>query len=418
MTFVAPDWARRSACAVAALWAWSAGADPIERVLIDRSLQARTVTIASISSSAVELVHPDGTTEPVPLADIAAILPAGADETDPDAWFADGLRTGIPVIVRLVDGQRVLGHLPGAGVDRVAPDVAPDTAIIEIPGSGPVGVPLDRLADLLLVPGAGDAAFGSVDDVAQLRNGDRAAGYVLAIQPRLEIETDAGVMMLALPDVARVSLANPVEQPHTTHVALDHGAVLGVSEITTALNQTVRLTLALSASDAAADSEAATSLAVVETTLESIVSLTPTAAGARPLVSLGIPAHEPTGDRRWSPPPVTTAHASHAFSSVTFPGPLRATWALPEGSSRFAARATLGLVPGMFADCEVAITVDTPDGPVELQRSRVRASDPHADVLVQLPANADAITLAVLPGENGPVHDRVTFERPMILVDR
>ncbi|MEQ8769265.1 MAG: hypothetical protein RIB60_02025 [Phycisphaerales bacterium] len=417
MTFAAPAWTRRSACAALALAAGVAAADPIDRILVDRSLRARQVTIAAISSTAVELLHDDGTTEPVPLAEIAAILPNTPDAVDPNAWFTDGVRTGIPVIVNLVDGQRVLGHLPGAGVDRLAPESAMDAAIVEIPGSGPIGVPLDRLSDLVLVPDAGDAPAKTADDVALLRNGDRATGYVLSVQPRLEIETDAGVVTLALTDVARVSLANPVEQPHTTHVALDHGAVFGVSDISTALNQTVRLTLSLSATDAPSDSEASTSVAVVETTLESIVSLTPTAAGARPLASLGFPAYQPTGDRRWSPPPATIAHASHAFSSIAFPGPLRATWALPEGTSRFAARATLGLVPGMFADCEVVISVETPDGPVELQRSRIRASDPHADVLVPIPADAGTITLAVLPGENGPVHDRVTFERPMILVE-
>ncbi len=417
MTFAAPAWALRSACAVLALAAGLSQAAPIRRVLIDHTLVPREVTIAAISTDRIELAHPDGSTEPVPLADVAAILPIGGDASDPMAWLEEPGRTRVPVIATLVDGQRVLGHLPVAGVDLVSPEPVEDAAFVELPGANAVGVPLDRLAHLLLMRSETEPAPAAGDDTALLRNGDLVAGYVLAVQPRLEMETDAGIVRLALADVAHVALANPPERPRTTLVALEHGAVLGVSEMSTALNQTVRLTLALGSSGVPADSESSSDRATVQTPLESILSITPASGGARPLASLSLPLYAPTGDRRWSPAPETIGHPSHAFSSVVFPGPLRATWALPEGTSRFAARATLGDVPGVFADCEVVITADTSGGPVELHRTRLTASDASRELLVQVPEDSDAITLAVLPGENGPVHDRVTFERPIILVD-
>ncbi|GJM19824.1 MAG: hypothetical protein DHS20C14_20370 [Phycisphaeraceae bacterium] len=409
----------RLAGAALACAAGATMAAPIERLLVDRSLEAREVSILAISTDEIEIAHPDRTSEPIPMSDIAVILPIeqAPRSAHPQSTMAPGT---VRVAVTMTDGQRVIGAL-GLGALDAVPDPAlaiEDALLVRLPGADRVAIALDRIAHIELADAPRTSPAIADTDTVTLRNGDVITGYVLAVGSDVEIETDTDEVILSVSTVSTIALANPARTPGRTLVSLANGSVLEASRITTTPRGTVKLALTLTGGDEPAGSESAEAPPVLAFTLEEVTGLVPAGSGVLALASLDAPTHAPTGERRWASPPIAGPLGVGGLATIEFPGPMTATWPLPRGATRFATVATLGTVPGAWADCMLEVRAQTGAGPVELSTHRLHAASPTADIRVELPAGATAITLAVLPGARGPVHDRVFFERPMLLIER
>lgn len=374
--------------------------------------------------------------------------------------------------LELVDGQRWSGQpadptttRPSAG--NAQPLAGADELAWISPVFGPVRLPLDRVQRIVFAqvdqsagaPTAastsGDAPTGaaastSVEDTVLLRNGDVLQGLVEVIgaisngKPVVRIDAGkTGRREVPLDTVAEVRLSNPTDQPTGTRVFLSDGSILAVSSLQTRRGQDVPATAAVApgSSIPAFDSfEARIDLHArrfpqadgdVKMSSDTTAGAGPSvrldrrmvtgvvldASRVRPIHSVALHTQAPSVDRRWTMPSrAENGQSPLGLSSVVFDAPMTVSWDLPENSRRFATIVELGEQAGAWSDCQVVVSAAGSSGQLqELSRERLSAAHPARALSVELPADAQRLTISVEPGRFGPVQDGVRIREAALL---
>jgi hypothetical protein len=398
-----------------------AGDDGIRRLILDRQLNATEVSVTSIDGGEVRWVDSAGRPRARSIRELLAVI-------DPEGGLLpEGVRRqvveslGAP-LVETTDGQRLLARLGETDTD--------DQIELTLVGGQRVRVSVEDIASVT----SPRAVFGSppspapdgqaIDDVVELTNGDVVSGFVASLGTHVSIEVEGRAQQIPLADVARVRLANPRRAGSGTRVWLDDGTILGAGPITSAGEALITFDLTLGRpSGAGSEADLETSVRVPLSRVAGIV-FDAGSSGVRPLASMRPEAYAPTGDRRWTPAPITGdgSQAVLGAATIELPGPMRVRWALPEGARRLAGVATLGETPGPWADCSVSVLLSAGGETIELARARLRPSQGDLAFNVELPdalaGEARSLEVRVDAGAYGPIQDRVLLERVLLLVER
>ncbi len=400
--------------------------DGVPRVLLDRELNATQVNLTSIGEGQVRWLDAAGRERSRAIDELLAVI-------DPDGGLLPpGVRRqvieslGFPV-VETTDGQRLLARL------RDDPAGSDEFVELLLVGGQSVRVSIEHIAGLTGARSVFDTSRATnddarrVDDVVELTNGDRVSGFVERLGASVWVEVDGVSREIPMSGVASIELANPTRPGQGTRVWLDDGSILGAGPISGAGDRLVAFDLTLARESAGAPKGSESEMgAAVRLPLSRIAGIVFDAgnSGVRPLAGMGPASFGPTGDRRWTPPPVTgdKSKAVLGASTIELPGPMQVRWTLPEGASRLAGIATLGDAPGAWADCAVSILLSEGGQQTELARARLRPG--HADLAfnVELPpalsSEERTLVVRVDAGAYGPIQDRVLLERVLLLVER
>ena len=393
-------------------------AAPPDRLLVDRALVWHRSPVASAGDDAVVLASG----ESLPLSDLLAFLPAEPGDTGDLAlaWLdaAPTAQSTAPAVLTLTDGRVLLGRVhtldtgvASAGVDDLA---------FDLQHVGPVRVPLDLVARLTLRPPSTPPPDPQGQDLVLLRNGDALRGFVNSLDASVRLESDTAHAALRLADIASVTLANPPTDPASAHAHLADGSVLGVVGVREHTGAQIRLRLAPIDSADSAGSEAAPAPLERTIALHDLLAwrAAPGDKALLPLAHLPTPEFAPAPGRRWTRPPSARFAGAGGIPDIILPGPMHATWALPEGATRFAAAIALDPEAGPWGGCEVRIEAATPGGTRLLAAVPLSPDHPRRDTLADIPAGATSLTVRIIPAQRGPIRDTVHLHRPMLLVQR
>ncbi|MFI4898465.1 MAG: hypothetical protein ACIARR_11640 [Phycisphaerales bacterium JB059] len=395
-----------------------AGDDGVRRLLLDRQLNATEVRVTAIDGGEVRWVDSAGRPRARSIRELLAVI-------DPEGGLLpDGVRRqvieslGAP-LVETTDGQRLLARLGETDTD--------EQIELTLVGGQRVRVSVEDIASVT----SPRAVFGAthaparerpIDDVVELANGDVVTGFVASLGARVAIEVDGRVQEIPLADVARVRLANPERTAEGTRVWLDDGSILGAGPIASAGDAMITFDLTLGRPlSTGSEGDPETAVRVPLSRVAGVV-FDAGSSGVRPLASMRPEAYAPTGDRRWTPAPITgdSAQAVLGAATIELPGPMRVRWALPEGARRLAGVATLGETPGPWADCSVSVLLNAGGETIELARARLHPSQGDLAFNVELPDTLGgedrSLEVRVDAGAYGPIQDRVLLERVLLLV--
>ena len=397
--------------------------DGVPRLLLDRQLNTTRVRLTSIGGGRVSWIDGAGREHERSIDELLAIIdPEGGLMPEPvRRQVIESLN--LP-LVQTTDGQRLLA--------RLRPDPEGDDERVELVlmDGQAMRVNIERIASVTSPKSVFDthepatADDAPVDDLVELANGDRVRGFVERLGEVVVIEVNGATRRVPMGDVRSIRLANPPRASRDARVWVDDGTVVDVRAMTTTARGVVSLDLALAGEPGAelAGSESDQPVAV-RLPLTRLAGILFDAGSVRPLASMSPEGYEPTGDRRWTPPP-SAADASVAVlgaPTIELPGPMRVRWRLPDGATRLAGVSTLGDAPGVWADCVVTIWLE--DGPrrAELARARLRPAHDELVFNVELPPALDntprTLEVHVDAGAYGPIQDRVLLERVLLLVD-
>lgn len=385
-----------------------APSDPERRVLIDRDLNAREITLLSITHEAIVYEDDQGRTRQASIGGLVALLPLeqpwGATPENERRQSTDANATE-PGVLELADGQRLPGEFAATGGDE-------DSIVWTHPVFGRVVINLDRVARAVLrqqqqtdppIPERAPAA-GDKDELT-LANGDHITGFVVSMGDPIEIEVDGDLVTIAAQRVASVRLANPPKPMQGLVVWLDDGSVVVVAAIDGRDGETVELALPTG-----------------QTGVFPVDSLDAVAFRAGRLQGLAAiePEHQqPVGDRRISDParilsdPVYQSSSQLRAADIEIPGPMRIEWTLPAGARRFATIAEMPFDAIPWGDCILSVRVDS----VEQVRQRISADNPRLEINIPIDTDAHTLIIIVEPGLWGPINDRITLRRPLLLLD-
>jgi hypothetical protein len=391
--------ARRAAAALAlALTAAAHAGAGDTRLLYERDMQPKPVEVTAIDALSLRFTDEYGVRRSLPLSSLVAMLPARASaepraqqptRTDPaGAW------------IELVDGQRFPGRLSPASVDD-------DSIQWRHDRFGQMSFPLESVAAVAFGEGADVAleqarAADSTQDIVTLVNGDRLAGFLVAIGAAIEIETDdAGPLEFDQQRVLWVRLASQPQAPGGMTVWFNDGAVARIDDLRATGEGLVELRLPSAASSVFEIAE-----------LDAVLF---DAARILPLASLRPDEQAPIG-RRTLVRPLRhlddDASASHTVApDLLLPGPMSVTWTLPPAAQRFSALATMPESSFPWGDCELVVLIDGR----ETLRHRLNRDHPAHEISVD--ARAATLTIRIEPGAFGPVRDVVELRRPLLLLD-
>lgn len=431
-------------------------------VLLDDTLRARTVEVLAIDQRGVTIDAGSGEVELVPMSSLAALLPVAADTPvglitlsttalsemalaeaiaaeedeqpdpmpDPAASSAD-----IAAAIELIDGQRFVATLDAA-------EEPSETLRIRLTTAGDASLPLEALRRLRPAIDAESAAARLVeppaisgpalDDVVLLSNGDRLEGFAAGISgSEVAFEVAGSERALPIGAIDELVLANPDEPPAGVLVQLRDGSIyvartLRAREPSIAGGDTagtLELVLALDPIQRTPDrpdprSTPHGSRTAIAVSIERIAALLAPTEGTQliPLAKLDVHDVTPGPGRRWAPPPTIEQDpaAPAGAAAVVLDGPQVVRFDLPTGARAFTTRATLGPVPGPWADCVVVVR----RGGRELARAALSPANPDAQLHAELTPDSTApLTIEILEGANGPLHDRVRLEHALLLVE-
>jgi hypothetical protein len=396
--------------------------EPLERVLIDRTLGQQTVRVSSIDASTVRIIDAAGRARAVPRADVLALLPPlpqldPPHIPDPPAVPRPARINRFPIQepapsimptpaagrLELTDGQVLPGSLTPGGKD--------DSVAWRSNLWGPLEVPLDNVATIVTNTQRFDAAaqtFRPAEDGVLLANGDRLEGFVASVTTDVKLEQGDKVTALPLSRIDGVRFANPVRPAP--------GAWVWTADTAAAVSQ-----ITLSAGGAytlAGRIAGATSQPTATEPGESIHAISFDAGVLHALATLPMtvpPARDDTA-RRWnSPPTVTPGLTPLGAADIELPGPVRVEWTLPRGATRFSAILELPPSARLWGDCEAVIEAVGPSSnAVPLAREPLNQSRPVAVIIAPL-NNATRLRITIDPGPSGPIQDRVFIRRALVL---
>lgn len=364
-------------------------ADDSDFLLIRRDLRAESIKLVEVNQRA--LVHvSDQSWETVPLEDCIALLRPGER--------GYGRRGGL---VMTGDGQR----LPGEPISNAT---STDRHLIwDHRGQhslGRINVPLDDIASILFLPNID--APGSVEaDAIVLINGDRLDGFIIAIGDPVTIEVDdeRGPVEMNIPlnRIAALSMVTQRRQASGTRLWLGDGTVLDVRGLELGDDGWVHF------KSAWIDRERES----VRMQLADIDAVLFGGDGMLPLARLGAARVEGPPTRYYTPPPLLRRQdAPLELAAIELVGPLVVHYALPSGSSRFAAHAVLPPDAREWGDFDLLLRVDG----VVVFRATLNNDQPGVEI--NIPIDGAELTIELVEGANGPVQDRLLLERAMLLV--
>jgi len=326
-------------------------------------------------------------------------------------------------VVWLVDGRRLSGTLGPWNPARDALTLVLDRGervaigldLVRAVRTGAVTPEARTIAPVSTLASGTDRTI--TDDEAVLANGDRIRGFVVSISDdALVMEVAGQRRTIELDLLDALLLASPPRAPQAMTIWTTEGAVLGVSAVSSdpdAGGVSLRWTLA--------DGEGR----AIESTMTPWMIRAALLQPGR-LVALGTPVrYAPTGDRRWAPAPIIEPAdgAPLGAGSVMLLGPTEVAWALPRAADRVAFDASLIDATSVWADCELVVLVrlSRREAPVEIHRSSLRRNSPSVRLALDLPEPQRAdreLLIRVEPGANGPVHDDVRIDLPLLRIRR
>lgn len=385
----------------------------VVRTLVDEDLREESVRVVGWDDRAVVLLDEAGIerrrTRDAVLAVIApSVAPAGAWA----APSADALAGGTPVVVELVDGQRLLGSIgPWDSTElTLAAEAAGDADSVGLlPLGGAVeAVPLERIGRVLIDPWARPGPLswavegeGVAEDELILANGDRVTGFLVDLGDVLRFDAGGGERDFPISRVSEIRLGNPIEASAGARVWWASGEIRDGDGVGFAEDSFV---------DASR----------VDAAWLSDLVLTPLAETEL----LGFDAG--TG-RRWARPPAFGSAWASALGvpDIALDGPGSAAWRLPAGARALSLVVRLGgslgdpdAVPGRWADAEIEVRVERAGNNEVLASFRVSGDRAVVPVAVDLPGIGEGrrtLVIEVLEGRFGPIQDRVLLRRPFLI---
>ncbi len=377
-------------------------------IMLDEHLSGEPVELLDLDRSTLTVRDRDGRTLRRELREVIAMLPSW--------WHPDPIDRRHPMrpippaapsaslqgVLELVDGQRV----PGRPVTGATPD--DDSVLWTHSVFGPIQLSLETVRTMTLAPDQPAPASSGTDDLVLLKNGDRLAGFVEALQPEVVVSGNTGTVSLPVDTVAAVRLLNEQSSPEGMMLWTDDRSVIAVRSAEYD-EDSERLGVLLRAST---DSEQR----YIERSR--LVGLSFDAGRVIALSSLPIARQTPIG-RSWGPPIEIGDRSGAPFGAadVRLNGPTEATWELPRGAVRLAGWAALRPEALLWGDCIVTIEALDPRGrPIATSASRLNGESPLAPFNLAIEAGSDiTLRLRVDPGEHGPIQDWVTIHRAIVL---
>jgi hypothetical protein len=389
------------------------------RELIDRELTRTPVDLLGWTGDAIAYLDGLGQVRRDPASRFVAILPGGADPADGlQRPTDDELAGGTPVVIELVDGQRLLGSLgPWNSASISAPAPADDTLSV-LTGFGAEALSLEKVARIAIDPWASGTSRlapwdEASDDELVLLNGDRVRGFLVAIDESVVFDAGGGEQPFPLNRVAEIRLGNPAVPPGGPRVWWADGTIRAATAGGDTLDGSVRLV------DPAGGA--------VVLTVDELRAAWLDEDRLIPLAALEIAGQSPLAGRRWSRPAALGSEVDAPLGTphIELDGPVRVRWELPAAASRFGAIARLGGVlddpmkpAGRWADAEVRVAVVRNGAETELLRVPLTRSAPSAPLASPLPGLGEhgrELVIEVLEARHGPIQDRVLLDRPMLL---
>ncbi len=375
--------------------------DPERRVLIDRDLNAREITLLSLTDEAIVYEDDQGRTRQASIGGLVALLPIDEPREAPsDAADTDSLNPA--GVLELADGQRLPGEHATTGGDE-------DTIIWTHPVFGRLSINLDRVARAVLHQTEQQntiAASADTDmDHLVLANGDLVSGFIISMGDPIEIEVDGEILAIDAQRVANVQLANPDQPMQGLVVWLDDGSVVVVTTIDASEGDALELTLP-TGQTGVFPVGALDTVAFHAGRLQGLASIEPT-------------RQRPIGERRVGQPsrilndPVYQSSSQLRAPDIEIPGPMRIEWPLPQGARRFATIAEMPFSAIPWGDCILTVQIDS----IEHTRQRISAEQPRLEINLPIERHAQTLTITIEPGAWGPINDRVTLRRPLLLLD-
>jgi len=277
------------------------------RALVDRSLTRTDVDLIGWDEAEIAYHDDLGRLQREPVQNVLAILPAGGPERI--AWdepVEESLAGGTPVVVELVDGQRLIGSVgpwESASVQAPPRGQAGDPGVemggervgVYSDAAGVRTVTLDRVSRVLLDPWGRDSARSNdwapgVDDVLVFANGDRLRGFLIGFGEGVELDDGAQERTFSFDQLAEVRLGNPAEPGDGPRVWSRGGEVIERRSLGFEPSGMIRL-------------ERGPGGGAFETRVTDVLAAHLTDATTIPLASLELVSASPAPGRRWTRPP-------------------------------------------------------------------------------------------------------------------
>ncbi|MEO1512250.1 MAG: hypothetical protein AAFU70_09270, partial [Planctomycetota bacterium] len=316
------------------------------------------------------------------------------------------------VRVDLNDGRRWIGTLARESADEV---------IVDLAWGGRVRASLEEVASIERLEGGADVVPPSApsggDDVLEMSNGDRLRGFLVAFGPRVEFETDSGVVEVGRERVVSVRLAAEPAEPLGPRVWLSDGSVVNASPAGAAPGTGAPDGLGFLWSLGAAGSGGQP----VSWELDAVEAYTPEVSSLTALATIRLDGFTLPSERRWSEPPeVDDPRAVPiGLADIRVPGPMSLRWTLPSASVRLVLQVEADpAVVGPWTDSVVTAAIETVDGMLEVGSVRVTSGDPGQTIDASLPGDGGpgrVLVVTIDSGEYGPVQDAVILRRGALL---
>lgn len=379
-----------SACAAAAQ-----AQSEERRALLDTSLATDVIRLISISDEAIIYEDSLGRRRQATIGGFVALAPALSGELTSASRRTNSVATD--GVLELTDGQR----FPGRPAETGGED---DALVWSHPTFGLITAPIDSIARVAMRGGGGVLTSDNLlNDQLALVNGDRMVGFVLSLGDPVEFEVGNEIVELPRDVISEATFANPPSPMSGMVVWLDDGSVAVVASLETKLDESVSVQLP------------GGQTALVP--LDEVRAVAFDAGRLRALASLEVLSQRPIGERGVFDPAraiaATGAHGATDLNTpgIELPGPMEVRWALPAGALRFAAVAELPLESLPWGDLELVVS----QSGNELLRRRLNQSLPRTEF--SLAVEPGELRIAVEPGANGPISDRVLLRRPLLLIE-
>lgn len=389
-----------------------------KRILLGADLSRTVVSIERLDGSSIGIVDERGVRRTVASKDLLAAFAEGSSRP----LVSEG-----SLAIGLADGQRIVGRPRAISSDQ-------ESLRIAHPLLGDLRVALDQTL-WILNPGVPAPSDSATEDTLVLANGDLLTGFVVGFVPTVNEEgTSVGVLIesssgtdqrLPLEQVATLLIANPIRRAEGARIWLADGSSVAMREIAAADSGMVRLLPELreaERTEADSNGEAATVATPFSggALIDHITGWTPDAGRLLALADARVLSVQPVQPRPWTEGPSfgDATRSPLGARDISFPGPARIEWELPERADGLACVVAMPEAYRDWGDCEVVImtAAGAGGGWRERWRGRVNAEQPTLPVALDLADRPRRLLIEVEPGAFGPVQDRPTLVTPLIRI--
>lgn len=359
------------------------GDGPADYHLIRTDLRTEPIRLATLDRTQLEHVHAEEGWKRVAMNECLGLFHwVGVD---------DAPSRGLLV---LADGQRFPGQ-PALGGDT-----GEDVVAWTHPIFGRLSVPIDLVSSMQLLGDPMEIDPGD-EGAVLLANGDRLDGFIIALGDPVSLEVDGAIVDVPLDRVIAVGLVTPDRIASGQRLWLRDGTVIDVDETIISDDQVVRLTSRWLASEAQQE----------QIQIEGIVGLRFEPNRLLALASIEPSRVEGPPNRfAVSVPEIVGEVAPLELHDMSFRGPITVHYAVPPGTRRFAAEASLPASHRRWGDFELQVL----DEGRPVFRAHVSADQPS--VSINVPIEGSELTIRMTEGRFGAVQDALLLRRAMLLV--